>query len=369
MKKYTFDSLNFEQQPNGDIFGLSIEEFKTLLESVLEFAISKMRNKNMDISVLFGPFHCIVGRNEEKIVVGISNDNVLSGHTILSSLIDNNRALSVEDLKVKMNEVSKKQIGYEKNVFMVMDKSIFTDSIYTEIIKRSVKNENRLLSEIKKIGEEENTRLKATDLTNDPSYKIIESVQVAERVEQLSEFFEKLQSVASSFIQDLEKRNGIMNYEPIFKARNITVDEKLIFAVLPFSNERLEILDEIIKPGLEKSKGMTVVRSGNMFDANLDIMENIWTYINQAKVVLVDISEKNPNVFYELGICNTIGKPVIMICDEESYEKDYNSRLPFDIIAKNVIFYKNRGNGLIKLMDKLEKTVEGVLQGRPVLDV
>lgn len=359
MKRYDLDSLNFEQYPNGDVFGLSVEEFKAVMESILKMTVSRMMNQNLDVSILLGPFHCIVGRNEDNIVIGISNDNVLKGHTILTSLGDNNRTISVEDLKIKMDELSKKHIGYEKNVFMVMDKSIFTDPTYTKIIKRAAKDEKNVLTEFSEIIKEEKLRIKTANL----------SFEDVEKVERVSTFIDKLQSAADSFIQDLEKRNGIMNYEPIFKARNITVDEKLIFAVLPFSNERLEILDEIIKPGLEKSKGMTVVRSGNMFDANLDIMENIWTYINQAKVVLVDISEKNPNVFYELGICNTIGKPVIMICDEESYEKDFNSSLPFDIIAKNVIFYKNRGNGLIKLMDKLEKTVEGVLQGRPVLDV
>lgn len=66
-------------------------------------------------------------------------------------------------------------------------------------------------------------------------------------------------------------------------------------------------------------------------------------------MIIADMSDGNPNVFYELGICHTLGKPVILLCDEESKEQDYDGKLPFDLSNLQVIFYSNSGYGPTKL--------------------
>lgn len=169
-------------------------------------------------------------------------------------------------------------------------------------------------------------------------------------------------SEMEEYIQKLEKQvkyynlilggNG-MWVNPIFKAKDITVDPKMCFCVLPFNETRLRLLEKIIKPELEKQLGINVIKSGDIFQPNQNIMESIWTYINQAAFIIADISDKNPNVFYELGICHTIGKKVITLCDQESYEKDYNKKLPFDISSLNTIFYKKDLDGPQELVNKL----------------
>ena len=70
-----------------------------------------------------------------------------------------------------------------------------------------------------------------------------------------------------------------------------------------------------------------------------DMVENIWEDICSSCFVIADLSDKNPNVFYELGICDAIGKTVISICSKESYEDDYKKRLPFDVSSEYTIFY------------------------------
>lgn len=118
---------------------------------------------------------------------------------------------------------------------------------------------------------------------------------------------------------------------------------------------------------LENNWGITVVRSGNILRPNLNIMESVWTSINQAAFIIADLSDKNPNVFYELGICHTLGKPVITLCDEESYKNDYNEKLPFDINSINTIFYKNTGAGPTKLVNEINKNITAIRSGKPYI--
>ncbi|MGF7436779.1 hypothetical protein [Lentilactobacillus senioris] len=164
------------------------------------------------------------------------------------------------------------------------------------------------------------------------------------------------------------KENNTMQFNPIFKARDLTIDDKMVFGILQFDDDRLEFFDSFIKPIIEDEFNLNVIKSGDIFDASSpNIMENIWVYINTSKFIICDLSGKNPNVFYELGIANTIGKPVITICDAESFEKDYGSKLPFDISSNTTIFYKNTAVGAEIFKVDLKATIKSVITGQPVI--
>ena len=53
-------------------------------------------------------------------------------------------------------------------------------------------------------------------------------------------------------------------------------------------------------------------------------MHDILELISTSKVIICDLSGKNPNVFYEAGIAHTLGKEVILITQHES-------DVPFDL--------------------------------------
>lgn len=151
-----------------------------------------------------------------------------------------------------------------------------------------------------------------------------------------------------------------MFINPIFDARNIKVDDNLCFLVMPFNKQRKDLLENVVKPKVEKECGLNVLKSGDIQEPNQKIMENIWTYINQSYVVIADISDKNPNVFYEIGICHTLGKPVILLCDEESRDKDYDGEVPFDISGLFVNFYHNSGSGPNQLAETVVKAISNL---------
>jgi hypothetical protein len=65
------------------------------------------------------------------------------------------------------------------------------------------------------------------------------------------------------------------------------------------------------------------------------ITDQIWQGIRRADVVVADVTESNPNVFYELGLAHALGKEVIVITQVRSL-------VPFDIRASRVITYDPR---------------------------
>lgn len=60
------------------------------------------------------------------------------------------------------------------------------------------------------------------------------------------------------------------------------------------------------------------------------ISYDIVNHIVSSDLVISDVSDVNPNVFYELAIRNAVNKPVIVI-------RSPNQRLPFDIVDKRAI--------------------------------
>ena len=64
-------------------------------------------------------------------------------------------------------------------------------------------------------------------------------------------------------------------------------------------------------------------------------MEEVEKRIREADICLADISESNPNVWFELGFAIAAGKPVVLVCLEKS-----DRRFPFDIQHRTITTYK-----------------------------
>jgi hypothetical protein len=64
-----------------------------------------------------------------------------------------------------------------------------------------------------------------------------------------------------------------------------------------------------------------------------DIVSDIWQMITQAKVLLADLTGKNANVFYELGLAHAAKQPVLLI-------SRFIEDVPFDLRSLRVILYE-----------------------------
>lgn len=94
--------------------------------------------------------------------------------------------------------------------------------------------------------------------------------------------------------------------------------------------------------------GMNPVRADNLYGPN--IMEDIWTGILQSSMVICDTTNRNPNVFYELGIAHTLGKKIILLTQNVD-------DIPFDLQAYRHVVYETTMSGGSKLRDDIKKYI------------
>jgi hypothetical protein len=103
------------------------------------------------------------------------------------------------------------------------------------------------------------------------------------------------------------------------------------FVMMPFASPIGTYYELIYKPAIEKA-GLTPFRADTEIFATGKIMDQVWTGINAASVLVAELTTKNPNVFYELGIAHALKKPVVLVSSNED-------DVPFDLKHIRVIYY------------------------------
>jgi nucleoside 2-deoxyribosyltransferase len=87
-------------------------------------------------------------------------------------------------------------------------------------------------------------------------------------------------------------------------------------------------------------------------------IDDIERNIRSADACLADISEPNPNVWFEVGYAIATGKPIVMVCREQPA-----ARLPFDVQHRTVIWYKTESaSDFDALKRAIAARLEAVLQ-------
>ena len=128
--------------------------------------------------------------------------------------------------------------------------------------------------------------------------------------------------------------------------------EKICFIITPIGNDNSEIrrhidgiIDQSIIPALgDKYKIDVAHRKYEIGSINDRVISSIY----EADLVIANLTTLNPNVMFELAIRYSYGKPAIVIAEK-------GTKLPFDIIDENTIFYVNDPAGANELKDKLQE--------------
>lgn len=105
------------------------------------------------------------------------------------------------------------------------------------------------------------------------------------------------------------------------------------FVMMPFGEWFDRYYAEIYVPAI-KEAGFEPVRADELFTTG-SVVEQIWEQIEKAKLLLADLSGKNPNVFYELGLAHAAKKPVVFTAGQLD-------DVPFDLRHLRVIIYEVR---------------------------
>jgi hypothetical protein len=163
-------------------------------------------------------------------------------------------------------------------------------------------------------------------------------------------------SDAFLFLEQLQKE-FVLPTEPRAKdildslQQQYPVRKDLCFVLMPFRQELDQLYQDVIKPAVE-SQGLRCVRSDEIYSVR-PIMEDIWEHIQQSNIIIAELTGRNPNVFYELGLSHAIKRKTILITQTMD-------DVPFDLRHYRCIVYSNTYRGAKDLEDKLISTIKAV---------
>ena len=104
---------------------------------------------------------------------------------------------------------------------------------------------------------------------------------------------------------------------------------RVCFVIMPFGRtttcsetEWTEIFDEVFKPSVEGANLGYICRRSTATRGN--IVKEIIEDLDRSYVVLADLTDRNPNVFYELGVRHSLGDRTVILAQRRE-------DIPFDL--------------------------------------
>jgi nucleoside 2-deoxyribosyltransferase len=130
--------------------------------------------------------------------------------------------------------------------------------------------------------------------------------------------------------------------------------ENICFVVMPFDSLFQIQYERVIKPAIEEL-GLKCIRGDEIY-SKPQIMADIWKSIRKSRLVIAEMTDRNANVFYEMGLAHAIGKPIILLTRNEE-------DVPFDLKALRYRYYNtNDPFWGENLRDAIRTMVKGILE-------
>lgn len=135
----------------------------------------------------------------------------------------------------------------------------------------------------------------------------------------------------------------------------------LCFMMMPFSKEFKNQWGLAIRPAIEEA-GLTAWRGDEDKLGTNIIIHDVTKSINDSVIVIADITGRNPNVMYELGLAHAAKKNVIMLIQNEE-------EAPFDVSHVRFLRYDPLELTELKdeLINRIKNTIKMPLSERPDL--
>jgi hypothetical protein len=137
--------------------------------------------------------------------------------------------------------------------------------------------------------------------------------------------------------------------------RDLSENERSdVFVLMPFADSLKPVYDDHIKSVVTKM-GLSIRRADDFFTAD-SVMKDIWAAVTAAQIVIADCTGRNPNVFYEIGLAHTVGRPVVLITQD-------SDDVPFDLRHIRYLKYELTPRGMKEFENKLGETLSSTIAG------
>ena len=192
----------------------------------------------------------------------------------------------------------------------------------------------------------------STDITFDMLKRSINALIFQDQIEEVSEY---TYSVKPSIFTNSPTRSAPISFDRksnrYYQEILIQADEPFCFVIMPFREKEFQqsIYFDVIKPLIEKEFEISCYRVDE--DVLPDRIDNkIYSYILRAAFVVAEVTTRNPNVLYELGLSHMLEKDCIILTQTP------NSEVPFDINRISAEPYDNEE----ALRSYLRKTISAL---------
>lgn len=128
---------------------------------------------------------------------------------------------------------------------------------------------------------------------------------------------------------------------------DILPEPDLVAAMMPFDDSFKPVYETI--QSAAHSQSMRCERADTIWQKHA-ILDDVLSLLCTAAVVVVDYSDRNSNVFYELGITHTLGRPSIPIAQSPD-------DIPFDLQGIRALIYDKTPLGMQKLHAGLARRI------------
>lgn len=130
------------------------------------------------------------------------------------------------------------------------------------------------------------------------------------------------------------------------------IEPQLMSAMMPFAAD-FDAVYETLKETAE-GVGLRCRRADDIWE-DPAVIQDVVNLIDRSRVIVCDCTDRNPNVFYEIGIAHALGREVILITQNEA-------DIPFDLRHLRHARYLNNREGRAELADALTKRLRKVLE-------
>lgn len=148
-----------------------------------------------------------------------------------------------------------------------------------------------------------------------------------------------------------------------YHTRNVKVVPNLVFVLMPFERDwSSRIWNKHIKPAVTAAAAdppLICLRADDL--SGQDIMIDVYENIVKSAAVIADTTNRNPNVFYELGLAHALGKRVILITQDVH-------DIPFDLQRFRHIVYADNSEGCERLEKELQRYLATFFGKSTVID-
>lgn len=169
-----------------------------------------------------------------------------------------------------------------------------------------------------------------------------------------------MMNLVSHVVDMIDQTIGVLKAGPVEEPKDqpkvqvdIDVKEGYAFIAMPINpkDPQLEDVLDAIKEAATRC-GIHAERVDEP-QSNERITDRILESIKKAEYMIVDLTDSKPNVFYEAGYAQGLGKTPIYIAQQ-------GTKLEFDLKDYPVIFFKN----MKELKDSLEKRLRGLADAK-----